>query len=553
MGPDIASVAVARSLEICSDGAGSLPRCGNWNPEPRAVVLGASIERVLITASLKASQQLKITWPKFSAATYNRLANVIPFLLGALSFAAIFTTPGTIVLAAIIVLPTAFRLSIAARSVPESEENLPTSNFSRMPDIDLPVYSVIAPLRGEARMVDQLLSAIEGLDYPAEKLDVIIAVEADCHDTRAAITARKHRIPITVVPIPPSEPRTKPKALSVALPLARGAYTVIYDAEDRPDPDQLRCAVQAFGMAGNDLACVQARLCMDTRTSWHARYFTAEYAGHFDFFLPRLAASGLPFPLGGSSNHFRTKTLRDVGGWDPYNVTEDADLGMRLARCGYRCAVIDSTTYEEAPENIRRWLGQRSRWFKGWMQTWLVHMRNPFQLFQELGFRGFLAFQAVVGGNALVALAHLAFLFGIAWEFCALNFHGKHPAATLFSAYYFLAAAFGYFVSAAFGWCGLRQRGVRRKVQILSWTPVHWLLLSLAAWRAAFEIIGQPHFWNKTEHGLDKAAWLESTIGPLLVLERHFTELKQNGELPQIWNDLTDSAVNRRRHPRAAA
>lgn len=368
MGRNVASVAVARSLEICSDGAGSSPRCTKWKSEPRAVVLGASIERVLITAGLKASQQLKLTWPKFSAATYHRLANIIPFLLGALSFAAIFTTPGTIVLSAIIVLPTAFRLSIAARSEPESEENLPISNFSRTPDDELPVYSVIAPLRSEARMVDQLLSAIEALDYPADKLDVIIAVEADCHDTRAAITARKHRIPITVVPVPPSEPRTKPKALSIALPLARGAYTVIYDAEDRPDPNQLRCAVQAFRTAGNDLACVQARLCMDTRTSWHARYFTAEYAAHFDFFLPRLAASGLPFPLGGSSNHFRTKTLREVGGWDPYNVTEDADLGMRLARFGYRCAVIDSTTYEEAPENIRRWLGQRSRWFKGWMR-----------------------------------------------------------------------------------------------------------------------------------------------------------------------------------------
>ncbi len=217
-------------------------------------------------------------------------------------------------------------------------------------------------------MVDQLLSAIERLDYPPDKLDVILAVEADCHDTRASITARNHRIPVTVIPVPPGEPRTKPKALSVALPLARGTYTVIYDAEDRPDPDQLRCAVGAFRAAGNELACVQARLCIDTTTSWHARYFTAEYAAHFDFFLPRLAASRLPLPLGGSSNHFRTRTLRDVGGWDPYNVTEDADLGMRLARFGYRCGVINSTTYEEAPANIGRWLGQRSRWFKGWMR-----------------------------------------------------------------------------------------------------------------------------------------------------------------------------------------
>ncbi len=265
-------------------------------------------------------------------------------------------------------------------------------------------------------MVDQLLTAIERLDYPAEKLDVIVAVEADDPDTRAAITARKHRIPITVIPVPPAEPRTKPKALNVALPFARGTFTVIYDAEDRPERNQLRRALKAFRSAGNDLACVQARLCTDTKTSWLARYFTAEYAGHFDIFLPGLAALGLPLPLGGSSNHFRTATLREVGGWDAYNVTEDADLGMRLARFGYRSGVIDSTTFEEAPAGVCHWLGQRTRWFKGWMQTWLVHMREPRRLFRELGPGGFLTFQLIVGGNALVALAHPVFLVGLIYD-----------------------------------------------------------------------------------------------------------------------------------------
>jgi cellulose synthase/poly-beta-1,6-N-acetylglucosamine synthase-like glycosyltransferase len=121
---------------------------------------------------------------------------------------------------------------------------------------------------------------------------------------------------------------------------------------------------------------VQARLCIDTRTSWLARYFTAEYAGQFDVVLPKLAALGLPLPLGGSSNHFRTVTLREVGGWDPHNVTEDADLGMRLARFGYRSGVVASSTYEEAPADIGRWLGQRTRWFKGWMRL----SRNKFLL-----------------------------------------------------------------------------------------------------------------------------------------------------------------------------
>ena len=170
-----------------------------------------------------------------------------------------------------------------------------------------------------------------------------------------------------MIPVPPAELRTKPKALNIALPFARGEFTVIYDAEDRPERNQLRRALKAFRSAANNLACVQARLCIDTKTSWLARYFTAEYAGHFDVFLPRLAALGLPLPLGGSSNHFRTTALRAVGGWDAYNVTEDADLGMRLARLGYRCGVIESTTYEEAPADARAWLSQRTRWFKGWM------------------------------------------------------------------------------------------------------------------------------------------------------------------------------------------
>jgi cellulose synthase/poly-beta-1,6-N-acetylglucosamine synthase-like glycosyltransferase len=553
MGIDVVSAAAARSLEICGGSDGTIRRPGRRKFDPRAIALSANIEIVLAVAGLRASEQLKVVWPKFSAATYHRLVNAIPFLLGTLSFAAIFTSPGAIVLSTIAVLPTAFRLSIAARSRSGSKENLRRPIVPDTPDENLPVYSVIVPLRSEARMVDQLLSAIERLDYPPDRLDVIIAVEADCHDTRASITARNHRIPVTVVPVPPGEPRTKPKALSVALPLARGAYTVIYDAEDRPDPDQLRCAVRAFRTAGNDLACVQARLCIDTTTSWHARYFTAEYAAHFDFFLPILAASRLPLPLGGSSNHFRTRTLRDVGGWDPYNVTEDADLGMRLARFGYRCGVIDSTTYEEAPANIRRWLGQRSRWFKGWMQTWLVHMRSPFQLFRDLGFSGFITFQAIVGGNALVALAHVAFLFGAFWELGVLVFTDGSSAASLCLAYYLITAAYGYFVSAVFGWCGLRYRNVPQKTRTLAWTPIHWVLLSATAYWAAAELILSPFRWRKTEHGLDKTTWPNSTTRPLLTLERHLTELKRNGELPQIWNDLTDSAVNRQQHPRAAA
>jgi hypothetical protein len=500
----------------------------------RAVALDSSIENVLVEAGVRAAEQLKSSRPKLSAATLNKLTNALPLLFGVLAFVAMCTTSGMIALSVLVVLPTAFRIWVVVHTVAPSlniNRNLPSRDES---NDELPMYSVIAALHREAAVVDQLLSAIERLDYPTEKLDVIVAVEADDHGTRAAITARKHHMPIVVVPVAPAALRTKPKALNVALPFARGAFTVIYDAEDRPERNQLRLALQAFRSAGNDLACVQARLCTDTKMTWLSRYFSAEYAGHFDIFLPRLAALGLPLPLGGSSNHFRTATLREVGGWDPHNVTEDADLGMRLARFGYRSGVIDSTTYEEAPTRIGAWLGQRTRWFKGWMQTWLVHMRKPGHLFRELGCAGFLTFQFVVGGNALVAMAHPAFLFGLGWELIPPLSTGDHQAAVVRLGHYMAVAAFGYCASASFGVLGLWQRGMLSKTRVLILTPVHWLLLSLAAWSAALELMRKPYFWKKTEHGVDKASRQESRIRALLELERYLDELKRAGQLAPI-------------------
>ncbi len=574
MGIGVGRLAVRRSLKIGGGGAGSSPLLGNGKfvdkkvdgtvdlagldrllsltaAERRAIALNASIECVLIDASARASEKLKVAWPKFSAATLSWFANFIPLLFGLLALAAMFTTSSAIALSIIVVLPTTFRVFVAAQTMPKSE-GMQRPAFRDTPDEELPVYSVITALHDEAVVVDQLLTAIERLDYPAEKLDVIIAVEADDYDTREAITARKHRIPITVIPIPPSEPRTKPKALNVALPFARGAFVVVYDAEDRPERDQLRRAAQAFLSAGSDLACVQARLHMDTTNSWLGRYFIAEYAGHFDVFLPKLAAFHMPLPLGGSSNHFRTVILHEVGGWDPHNVTEDADLGMRLARFGYRCNVIDSTTYEEAPANVCRWLGQRTRWFKGWMQTWLVHMREPRRLFRELGACGFITFQAVVGGNALVAIAHAALMLRLIRDLATLALHRYEAPIVAHVEHYLAAATFGYFVSAAFGFIGLWRRNVLRFARVLFWTPVHWLLLSAAAWWAAGELIFAPFRWRKTKHGLDKNAPPNKMTRSLIELERHLTDLKRRGELPEISGYATDTAVNRRRHPRAA-
>jgi cellulose synthase/poly-beta-1,6-N-acetylglucosamine synthase-like glycosyltransferase len=261
-------------------------------------------------------------------------------------------------------------------------------------------------------------------------------------------------------------------------------------------------------------------------------------------FLPGLAAWRLPLPLGGSSNHFFTATLRAVGGWDPYNVTEDADLGMRLACFGYRTGVIDSTTYEEAPARFGPWLRQRTRWFKGWMQTWLVHMRQPLRLLRELGLPGFLTFQLVVGGNVLAALVHPLFLAALVYAAASGTplWRGDGVAAGLFTAFYGGTAIIGYLTSAFLGWLGLARRGLTSSAWILLLTPLHWLLLSLAAWRALYQLIAAPYAWEKTEHGLARSSRrADAMTRSLLQLERHLSALKEAGELPALAPEMRQS------------
>ena len=251
--------------------------------------------------------------------------------------------------------------------------------------------------------------------------------------------------------------------------------------------------------------------------------------------------------------HFFTATLREVGGWDPYNVTEDADLGMRLARLRYRTAMIDSTTYEEAPARFGPWLRQRTRWFKGWIQTWLVHMRQPRQLLHDLGLPGFLSFQLIVGGNVLAALVHPLFMAGLIYSIAsgAPMWRGDGASVTILAVLYGSSVIVGYLTSAFLGWLGLLRRGLLGSAWALIFTPVHWLLLSLAAWRAVFQFAVAPYAWEKTEHGLAKHSRIAADMTRSLIeLERHLSKLKASGELPVISDD---SAAARRPRPRAAA
>ena len=399
--------------------------------------------------------------------------------------------------------------------------------WPRIDDNRLPIYSIVCALYREAAVVESLVDAIKAFDYPPEKLDVKFVVEPDDDETRAALAGLDLGASFEIITAPLIGPRTKPKALNVALPFVRGSYTVVYDAEDRPEPDQLRRAVDVFMSTRDRVACVQAALTIDNSAdNWLARMFTAGYAGQFDVLLPGLSARRMPFPLGGSSNHFRTAVLRKVGGWDPYNVTEDADLGIRLSRLGYRSVALASATYEEAPTRLGQWLRQRTRWYKGWMQTWLVHMRRPRRLVAELGIAGTLSFQLLLAGNVLSALVHPLFMALLGYQLLVQSprdiIDGMGIAAPIYGA----TLLFGYVSTIVLDATGLRRRGIPAHAWVLIATPAYWFLLSLAAWRALYQLVGDPQRWEKTEHGLAKT----SRISGLRLSRPH--QQARNGQSP---------------------
>lgn len=259
----------------------------------------------------------------------------------------------------------------------ETVEQVTDDEVAALTDAELPHYSILVPVYKEAGIVGLLMRNLAALDYPREKLEILLLLEEDDPETLEAALAAAPPDIVRVVVVPHSLPKTKPRACNVGLAFARGEFVVIYDAEDRPEPDQLKKALIAFRKGGDDLVCVQAALnYFNARENLLTRMFTLEYSSWFDYTLAGLDKLRLPIPLGGTSNHFRTDMLRELGGWDPFNVTEDADLGIRASARGFRVAVVNSTTFEEANMAVGNWLRQRSRWIKGYMQTVLVHTRH---------------------------------------------------------------------------------------------------------------------------------------------------------------------------------
>jgi cellulose synthase/poly-beta-1,6-N-acetylglucosamine synthase-like glycosyltransferase len=478
---------------------------------PPRVVVAAIERRFRDVFRRRAVRDLAESEPQFSASTVITRGQTAALAVSvAVAFLLLFAAPQISSIAFAGISGALFVANAVFRGILlwiGAEEPPPAPAFLSE-DAALPIYSILVPLYREANVMPALVRALRALDYPKERLDIKLIVEADDRETAIvadAIAARDAHF--SVIRVPPGTPRTKPRACNYAMPFVLGEFTVIFDAEDRPEPDQLRKAVAAFRAAPDNIACLQARLNFyNANENWLTRMFALDYALWFDYLLPGLDRLNIPMPLGGTSNHFRTAALRAIHCWDPYNVTEDADIGIRLARVGLRVRTLDSTTFEEATNDFGNWLRQRSRWLKGYMQTWLVHMRSPLALLRNAGLGGFIGFQLFVGGTFLSALAN-----PVLWAIFLLSkFFGAHllsaPAAAMAAhvSIVGLAAGNGMFAYLAMlapfrrGWLELTPYGLT--------APVYWLLISCAGARALWQLFFRPWYWEKTAHGLSKVS-----------------------------------------------
>ncbi len=380
----------------------------------------------------------------------------------------------------------------------------PAHPRAALTDDDLPTVTVLVPVFREAEALPGLIAALARLDYPPEKLDIKLLLEERDHATIAEARRLNRDGRCDLVIVPPSSPQTKPKACNYALATARGDLLVIYDAEDEPESAQLRIAAETFAAAGPELACVQARLNFyNADENWLTRLFTLEYCLWFDHLLPALDRLGAPVPLGGTSNIFRTDALIGAGGWDPYNVTEDADLGLRLARHGWKTAVIDATTFEEANCRLPNWLRQRSRWMKGFMQTWLVHRRGAPGAAE--GWRWLVTLDLFIGGTVIAALVNpLLWAASLIEWATGASAAGLLPAPAGAIAATVLAVGNLALIMLA-AWAPL-PRGLSRLSPAALLMPAYWLMMSCAAYVALWQLATRPHYWEKTEHGLSADA-----------------------------------------------
>lgn len=369
-----------------------------------------------------------------------------------------------------------------------------------------PSYTVLVPIFKEAHMVKQLMSGLSKIDYPAERLEIMMICE-EIDPLTISMVEKLLRPPFKLVIVPKGSPQTKPRALNHAMLQAKGEYVTIYDAEDIPHPKQLKGAVLAF-IADPKLGALQAPL--DYRNSddnWLTRQFSLEYSALFHVWIPFLVSAKLPFPLGGTSNHIRRSALGK--GWDSHNVTEDADLSFRLAAEGWGFGYVDLATDEEAVSDWRNWHFQRVRWMKGYMQTWLVHMRAPFAPGGIAGFKRFAILQLTIGLTLLNGFFYLPALCLIAFILVAQMISG---APLYISFPFILCLFFCYFFGMVIGVMGALRAGKPHLIKSVIWMPFYWLALFPPTVHALWELGTRPFFWHKTLHGVRRREALPRTL-----------------------------------------
>ncbi|MFT4701576.1 MAG: cellulose synthase/poly-beta-1,6-N-acetylglucosamine synthase-like glycosyltransferase [Yoonia sp.] len=423
------------------------------------------------------------------------LASIVMFALSPLTGFVVLSVWAIITLAANTLLKAAAAI-VGVFSRPTDADTLPIDPQ------ELPIFTILIPLYKEKAIASQLLDRIKLIDYPRDKLDICLVMEIDDETTREAL--RQTTLPTWLRPIlvPKGTLKTKPRAMNYALDFARGSLVGVYDAEDAPAPDQLRKAARHFANRGDKVACLQGVLdYYNAPANWVTRCFTLEYAGWFRVGLPGLERLGLVVPLGGTTLFFRRNVLERIGAWDAHNVTEDADLGVRLARHGYRTELIATTTQEEANGRFWPWIKQRSRWLKGYAITYGVHMRDPGLLYRELGARRFWGFQILFAGT----LSQFV-LAPVLWSFWVMPFGIAHPMATYLQGWVLISVV-GLFIISELTNMFVFALGVTKakKMWLIRWIPTmhfYFPMAAVAAYKGFYELTCKPFYWDKTAHGI---------------------------------------------------
>ncbi|MEO9570254.1 MAG: glycosyltransferase family 2 protein [Polaribacter sp.] len=387
----------------------------------------------------------------------------------------------------------------------ELESKVSKEEIDSITDKELPIYTIHLPVFKESEVIQKLVWNLNSLDYPIEKLDAKLLIESDDAMTYNAIREMKFPTNFEPIIIPYAQPKTKPKACNYGLYFSKGKYLTIYDAEDIPDSDQLKQTYKLFNKLPDNYIAIQCALNYFNKSeNFLTKMFTLEYSYWFDYMLPGLDSLRIPIPLGGTSNHFKFDKLMELGGWDGFNVTEDADLGLRCYAKDYKITVLDSTTYEEANNEFFNWIRQRSRWIKGYMQTYLVHMRKPLKLYKSIGARGFFGFQFFIGGTVFTFLSYPVLLIFL---LIYITFKSKW-IELLFPDWLIIISlinfTLGNLIMIYTNMIAIFKRSSYSLIIYALANPVYWLMHSIAAYKGLNQLITKPFYWEKTNHGLTK-------------------------------------------------